>query len=238
MALAKPQTPKQASTQEHLDILDIHEDLVVLKNGGASLVLEATSVNFDLLSEKEQDSMIAAYASMLNSLSFPLQIVIRSRKLDISNYLRWVDEQSQGTASVANPYLREKIDSYKEFIVSLVQKGEVLDKRFYIVIPYYGAISLPKPGILDFLFGRKPKAPRVNKAQVAERARTDLEPKRDHVIKQLERLGIKAHQLTTPDLIELFYEVYNPEQARVQHIAGGAGNYTSTFVQPAVEGGQ
>jgi len=237
MAQAKPQAQKQASTQEHLDILDIQGDMVLLKSGGATVVLEATSVNFDLLSEREQDSMIAAYSSLLNSLSFVMQIVVRSRKLDITNYLNWVTERGQSTASQANPYLKDKIDSYKEFIVSLVQKGEVLDKRFYLAIPYISPVSIKTPGFLNSLLGRKPKtSPRVNKAAIMERARTDLEPKKDHIIKQLERLGIKSRQLTTPELIELFYEIYNPEQARVQHIAGGAGNYTSTFVEPAIGG--
>lgn len=235
MARAKPKTPKtQSTTQEHLDILDIQADLALLKNGCAALVLQTTSVNFDLLSEKEQDSMIAAYAALLNSLSFSIQILIRSRRLDLSNYLSWVDEQAQ-ISTQANPYLREKISSYKEFIVSLVQKGEVLDKRFYLVIPYFSGPSIPKLSLFDSLLGKKTKAPRVNKAAVLEKAKTDLEPKRDHIIKQLERLGIKSRQLTTSELIELFYEIYNPEQARVQHIAGGAGNYTSPLVEPALK---
>ncbi|MEX1061881.1 MAG: hypothetical protein WEC39_02130 [Patescibacteria group bacterium] len=237
MAQARIQKPQSSSTQEHLDVLDIQGDLVLLKSGGAASVLEATSVNFDLLSEREQDAMIAAYATMLNSLSFPVQIIVRSRKLDISSYLKWVDEQGQGTATQANPYLRDKIASYKEFIVSLVQKGEVLDKRFYFIIPYFGRVALPtRPGVIDVLLGRKARGPRINKAYVLSQARTDLEPKQDHITKQLERLGIKARQLTTPELTELFYEIYNPEQARVQHIAGGAGNYTSPIIQPDLGG--
>ena len=236
MAQAKP-LKTQATTQEHLDILDIQEDLILLKNGNASLVLETTSVNFDLLSEREQDSMIGAYASMLNSLSFPVQILVRSRKLDLSSYLKWIDEQAAITTQ-ANPYLREKITSYKEFIASLVQKGEVLDKRFYIVIPHFEAISVSRPSFLDFLFGKKPQGPRINKAAILERAKVDLEPKRDHLLKQMERLGIKSRQLATPELIGMFYEIYNPEQARYQHIAGGAGNYTSVMIEPAVGGEQ
>ena len=240
MAQAKQKPPKtQATTQEHLDILDIQGDLILLKNGNASLVMETNSVNFDLLSEREQDSMIGAYASMLNSLSFPIQVIVRSRKLDLSNYLKWIDEQA-AVSTQANPYLREKISSYKEFIVSLVQKGEVLDKRFYVVIPHFEAVSVsvPRPSFLDFIFGRKPRGPQINKAAILERARVDLEPKRDHLLKQMERLGIKAHQLTTPELIGMFYEIYNPEQARVQHIAGGAGNYTSVMIEPAMGGEQ
>ena len=238
--MAQAKAPKtQSTTQDHLDILDIQGDLILLKNGNAALVLETTSVNFDLLSEREQDSMISAYASMLNSLSFPIQLVVRSRKLDLSNYLVWIDEQAR-TTTAANPYLKEKISSYKDFIVSLVQKGEVLDKRFYVVIPHFEgvSISISRPSFLDFLMGRKPKAPRINKAAILDRAKTDLDPKRDHLVKQLDRLGIKAKQLTTPELIGIFYEIYNPEAARVQHIAGGAGNYTSVMVEPAMGGEQ
>lgn len=223
----------QSTTQEHLDILDIQGDLVLLKSGNAALVLETTSVNFDLLSEREQDSMISAYAAMLNSLSFPIQVLIRSRKLDLSNYLSWIDEQAHATTQ-ANPYLKEKISSYKNFIISLVQKGEVLDKRFYVIIPHIERASISSPSFLDFLLGRKPKELRINKAALLDRAKVDLAPKCDHLVRQLDRLGIKTKQLTTPELIGLFYEIYNPEAARVQHIAGGAGNYTSVMVEPAV----
>jgi len=224
---------KIASTQEHVAILDIEDNLVLLKQGGAVLVLQANAVNFDLLSEREQDAMIAAYSALLNSLSFSLQIVIRSRKMDISAYLAAINQQAQ---TQPNPYLREKILAYGEFVSSLVQKGEVLDKRFYLVIPYYelilGGTSLLDP--LRRLLGMKPKPRVVSKAGLLQRARIDLEPKRDHLIKQLNRLGIKARQLTTSELIELFYEIYNPEAARIQHLEGGVSQYTTALVEPAV----
>ena len=224
---------KVASTQEHLDILDVQDDLILLKLGGAALVIQANAVNFDLLSEKEQDAMIAAYSALLNSLSFPIQIVIRSRKLDISTYLTTIDRQAQGQP---NPYLRERVLAYKEFVSGLVQKGEVLDKRFYLVIPYY-ELALGGASIFDLfrrLLGMKPKPRAVGKAGLLQRAKTDLEPKKDHLIKHLGRLGIKARQLTSPELIELFYEIYNPEQARIQHLEGGIAQYTTPLVEPAV----
>lgn len=222
-----------ASAQEHLDILDIQDDLVLLKSGGVALVLQANAVNFDLLSEKEQDAMIAAYSALLNSLSFPLQIIIRSRKVDISSYLTIVDRQAQRQP---NPYLRERILDYKEFVNGLVQQGEVLDKRFYLGIPYY-ELTVTAPSLFDSfrrLLGIKPKPKPISRAGLLQRAKTDLEPKRDHLVKQLNRLGIKAQQLTTPELIKLFYEIYNPEQARIQHLERGIGQYTSALVEPAV----
>jgi hypothetical protein len=220
-----------ASTQEQLDILDIQSDLILLKQGGAALVIQANAVNFDLLSEKEQDAMIAAYSGLLNSLSFHIQILIRSRKMDISAYVKHVDQVAQ---THPNPYLREQILSYKEFVQGLVQKGEVLDKRFYIVIPYYEFGGESSGGPMSALTGSKPKPRTVNKAALLQRAKTDLDPKQDHLIKQLNKLGIKSKQLTTPELIELFYEIYNPKQSKVQHLDEGISQYTTPLVEPNV----
>ncbi len=227
---------KIASTQEQLDILDIRDNLVLIKGGGAALVIQTNAVNFDLLSEKEQDAMIAAYATLLNSLSFPIQIVIRSRGLDISAYLRTIDQMSENQP---NPYLREKLSSYKEFINGLVQKGEVLDKRFYLIIPHY-ELTVSAPPLWDTIqrfLGMTPKPRAVDKAGLLQRAKTNLDPKRDHLIKQLSRLGIKARQLSTSELIELFYGIYNPEQAKVQHLGGGVEHYTTPMIQPAIQEG-
>src|SRR3989344_1118185 len=91
MAAKKP----TASTQQHLDIEDIRDDIVILKNGNAVVVLETNAVNFDLLSEREQDAMIFAYAALLNSLTYPIQVLVRTRRMDISNYLQTLAEAQQ-----------------------------------------------------------------------------------------------------------------------------------------------
>src|SRR5581483_2740349 len=126
MAANKP----TASTQQHLDIEDIRDNLVILKNGNAVAILQTTAVNFDLLSEREQDSMIIAYAALLNSLTYPIQVLVRSKRMDISNYLRLLEEARNSTP---NPALENQIVLYEKFIRDLVSRNEVLDKRFYIV---------------------------------------------------------------------------------------------------------
>jgi len=216
------------STQDHLDIDDIRDDLAVLKNGGAVAILQTNAVNFDLLSEAEQDAMIFAYASLLNSLTFPIQIIIRSKRMDISNYLKLLEAAK---ATTRNERLAEQIELYDKFIRDLVSKNQVLDKRFYIVVPYFaGGISQIKP---PSLFPKKSFV--ANKWQTLEKAKVNLAPKIAHIMKQLNRIGIKAKQLTTEELVELFYDLYNPEVAREQRAALSTQEYTTPIVEPALQ---
>ncbi len=220
-----------ASTQQHLDIYDINQGLILLKNGGARLVLSCTAVNFNLLSEIEQDAIIACYSALLNSLSFPIQVVIRSKKMDISFYLdrlRAVEEEQ------TNKFLKRRIASYRNYVEQLISKNEVLDKSFYVVIPYQEAILTASENPLKKLFSRQEKGI-LNKSVVLKKASVQLEPKKEHLIKQFSKIGIKAKQLKTQELIELFYDIYNPDLSRQQHLRG-AEEYTVPLVRPAVEG--
>lgn len=219
-----------SSTQQHLDIYDIDQGLIILKNGGARLVLSCTAVNFDLLSEVEQDAIIAAYSGLLNSLSFPIQVIVRSKKMDISFYL---DQLKAVEKEQTNRFLKRRIASYRSYVEQLISKGEVLDKSFYVIIPYQEMLLTSPENPLKKLFsGRKKVA--FNKSAVLKKAKIQLEPKKEHLIKQFNKIGIKAKQLNTQELIELFYDIYNPDLARQQHLRG-AEEYTAPLVRPAVE---
>ena len=118
------------TTQKHLSISDIANDILLLKNGGGALVLQVSAVNFGLLSDREQVAIIGSFAQMLNSLSFSIQIVIHSERLNLSSYLEVLDKAQKAQA---NPLLSQMITEYKQFIQSTVKENEVLDKKFYIV---------------------------------------------------------------------------------------------------------
>lgn len=199
--------PIKGSTQEHLPIEDIRESLVILKDGSCCLVLEASAINFELLSEKEQAAMIFAYAALLNSLSFPIQILIRSQRKNISAYLRLLDEQEK---KLDKPLMKKQLAKYKEFVQETIKKNEVLDKKFYVVIPF----SILELGVVKSAASlvKKSKALPFPKDYILERAKTNLEPKKDHLMKQFNRLGIKTKQLTAKELINLFFTIYNPGQ--------------------------
>ncbi len=225
MAAKKP-TP---STQEHLDIEDIRDSIVILKNGNAIAVLQTSAVNFDLLSEREQDAMIFAYAALLNSLTYPIQILVRSKKMDISNYLARLAEAQQKTT---NPQIANQINLYANFIQQLVAQNQILDKRFYIVIPFAGT-TLQQALTLPSLFAKK--GPVEDKWHILEKAKTNLGPKIDHLTKQVSRIGVKAHLLTTEELVEFYYDLYNPDVSLEQKAALNTTEYTTPIVEPALQ---
>src|SRR3989344_6194150 len=135
-------SPIRATTQEFLEIEDILDEIIILTNGSACLIVETTAVNFGLLSEEEQDALIYAYASFLNSLSFPLQIVILSKRMDISSYIEFLISE-EGKAP--NMTMKERVRNYREFILSTIKDNKVLEKKFYLVIPF----SVLEMGIKD-----------------------------------------------------------------------------------------
>jgi len=206
----------KATTQNHLDIDSIRDDLLILKDGGVRLLLSVTAVNFDLLSEREQDAAIDAYGSLLNSLSFPVQIVIKSKRMDISQYLHWLDLEKD---KQNNEKRVAEIIEYEKYIKQIIAKNDVLDKKFFMTIAYNSVSLKPKQSPVDWVLGRsaQPKI-LVSKKGLIKKALLELEPKRDHLIKQFARIGIKARQLRDQELVELFYTIYNYQIATQQKV--------------------
>ena len=199
----------KASTQEHLDIYSIKDHLVFLKDGGVALVLKTTAINFNLLSEEEQDATIYAYAGLLNSLSFSIQILIRSQRKNISDYLDLIDSRIQATPSQK---IKEQLLKYRQFVKSLVKENRVLEKKFYIIVPF----STVELGLTSSSFNplaKSPQKPPFDLDYIGEKASMALYPRRDHIIRQFARLGLRASQLTTPELVNLFYSIYNQSTA-------------------------
>lgn len=213
-------TSKLPSTQEHLDIEVIMDDLVILKDGTFALVMQTTAVNFDLLSEPEQDAKIMLFGQLLNSLNHSFQILIRTKTVNISNYIDYLRSFEKKQLSAG---LKKQIGIYTRFVQNLIIKNEVLDKSFYMVVPYrtFGPIKPPNP--LSQL-KQEDKKQFANAEKQIGQAKSYLFPKRDHIIKQLHRIGLQAHQLTSKELTELFYEIYNPVESKIDFIEEGEQN--------------
>lgn len=203
---AKARAKATASTQDHLEVQEIVDDLIITKAGSVAIVIQTNAVNFDLLSEYEQENKILAFAGLLNSLNFPIQIVIKTQRIDISNYLKYLRDQQKREMSDG---LREQLGIYTYFIENIIETNDVLDKKFYIAIPYNTGIGVSGAKLKQ---DKKTMEAAVNESldRKIEQGKIFLYPKRDHVLKQLGRMGLMGHQLTNDELITLFYEIYNP----------------------------
>jgi conjugal transfer ATP-binding protein TraC len=180
----------KTTTQKFIEILDIVDNIVLLASGNACSIIEVQATNFALLSQEEQDSRVLSYSSLLNSLSFPIQIFIRSKKIDISSYLKLLDlevEKSQ------NQLLKTQINSYKDFVQELVKVNIVLDKKFYIVLPYTGMESGINMSRENFFLSAKSK----------------LLTKAESLHSMLRRMNLSARTLDKDELTKLFHEIYN-----------------------------
>ncbi len=199
-----------SSTQEHLEIKEIIDDLVITKSGSAAMVIQTSAINFDLLAEYEQDSKITAFSRLLNSLNFHIQILIRTRRVDISNYVEYLVNQENSTMTEG---LKKQLHIYTKFIQNLIVQNDVLDKNFFIVIPFNPAGELPG---MSLLRSKKTKEQieenkQLKQEQLIEKAKIFLAPKRDHILKQLVGMGIMGHQLSNKELMSELYTIYNPE---------------------------
>jgi hypothetical protein len=212
----------KASTQEHLDIYTVVDHLAILKDGSVAMVMKTSAINFMLLSESEQDATIYAYASLLNSLSFPIQILIRSSRKDISSYLDLLDEKMAETQSQK---IKEQLVKYRAFIKDLVKENRVLEKHFYVVIPFSSLELGLKPQQLNPL-AKPPQKPPYQTDYILNKAKMVLYPRRDHLIRQFARVGLKTTQLSTTELLALYYQIYNPD-------AGDGQAFTLTEAEPA-----
>lgn len=195
--MKQPPAPVKSTTQNFLEIEDVKEDILLLKDKSAALVIEVSAVNFWLLSAEEQTSMIYAYAELLNSLSFPVQILIISKKMDISSYLDYLDNHIE---KQKQEIIKNRLISYKEFIKNIVKKNTVLEKRFFFVIPF-SPLEMGVSGA---------NTVSLKNEYVFMRAKTSLYPKRDHLLRLLAKIGLKGTVLQKQELVELFLNLYNP----------------------------
>lgn len=220
------------STQTHLRIGEIRDNTLVLRNGGVRAVLKTSSINFNLKSEQEQDSIIHAYQGFLNSLEFPIQILIKSKKLDIDDYIDQVEKLGE---KQENKLLQEQTNEYAQYIRRLVEYADIMEKEFYVIVPHNpGRVA----GINIFQSFFQRLAPKDTYGDVKKRHSEfnrvvkDLNQKINIVKSGLEGCGLKVEQLDTQQLIELFYSSYNPSICRSAKIKDLEGLSLKTDEEP------
>lgn len=212
--LAKPKAGPP--TQRFLDIAEIREDLVVLKDGTLRAVLMVSSLNFALKSEDEQQAIIQGYMQFLNGLEFPLQIVIQSRRMNVDGYLERLKKQEN---TISNELLKMQIRDYTSFVSELVEMGQIMQKQFFVIVPFDPLQDKQKSFVSKLTSAFMPASVVKLNAAVFNKRRDVLMQRVSTISGGLASMGLQTALLDTQGLIELYYSVYNPDVAESQKMA-------------------
>ena len=204
-----------SSTQSSLLISELRDGLIIMKDGSFRAVIACKSINYDLMSEPERDGVEYGYKGVLNSLEFPIQILVRSQRIDIAPYLERLANIRRNND---NMLLGVLMDDYINFIDQVSQEANIMDKSFFVVVPYYSSADLEKAStqsknIFSLFFGtREGEITRIDR-NTYDKAVTEINNRVQAVIGGLFNIGIHSVRLNTKELAELFYNFNNPDTA-------------------------
>jgi hypothetical protein len=207
------------STQNTLLISEIRDGIVIMNDGSFRSVVMLKSINFDLMSPQEREGVEYGYQGFLNSLYFPVQIFVRSQKVDIGPYIQKLDKIR---TEHDNMLLALLMEDYIGYMAALAEQTNIMDKKFYLVIPFFPSADAQKvvqasKGFLESIFGKKEQKVVINEPDL-EAAKTELRDRTQAVLSGLLQCGVQGLPLDTNELIELYYDVYNPDTATRQQL--------------------
>jgi type IV secretory pathway VirB4 component len=214
-----PRNPN--STQNTLQFEELRDNLVIMGDGSFRGIVAAQSINFDLMSEREREGIEQSYADFLNSLTFPVQIYIRSQRVDIGPYLTKLQKLRDAED---NMLLGVLMDDYLQFIEALSQEANIMDKSFFVVIPYAIGDESKKLGadsklkITELFTNKNAKVHVKVSANKYDQVKDEMTNRVNLVIEGLTQIGIRATRLKTKELGQLYYNIYNPDTALRQPI--------------------
>lgn len=229
---APPSNPN--STQNTLQIAEIRDGIMIMNDGSYRSVIMVKSINFDLMSQQEQEAVEFSYQGFLNSLYFPVQIFIRSQKVDLQPY---IDKLDKIRSEHDNMLLALLMEDYISYIDQLGQQTNIMDKKFYIVVPYFPHVDVQKAlsqsknffsGVFS-LFNSKDQHVVINEEEL-EKAKTELRNRVQAVLSGLVQCGVQGLPLDTQELIELMYDTYNPDTATRQQLKNFSGNLDADVI--------
>jgi len=238
-APTKPAPKNPNSTQSTLQLSELRDGMVIMLDGSFRAVIACKSINFDLMSDREREGIEYSYQNFLNSLTFPVQILVRSQRVDIGPY---IEKLATIRRTQDNMLLGVLMDDYIGFMDALAQDANIMEKSFYIVVPYFplgDAANLVDQGKGFFgkLFARPTNG--VTKIDTAayQKAKDEIKNRIDVVVSGMFQIGVQSVQLDTKALGELYYNFYNPDTS-VNQPLGNFDNVATTFVKKAPAPGQ
>ena len=232
-AQAPPPPVNPNTTQNSLLFSELRDNMVIMNDGSFRAIIACKSINFDLMSSKEREGIEYSYQNFLNSLYFPVQILIRSQRVDIGPY---IERLTNIRRDQENMLLNVLTDDYIDFIDTLSQEANIMDKSFYVIIPFWphGDLAVLKrssKSLFSTIFGGQPKQRAIVVDHAAyEKAKDEIKNHVDSVMSGLFQLGVKCVQLNTKELGELYYNFYNPDTA-VREPLGNFESITAMYVR-------
>lgn len=196
----------KTTTQQFLEINQIKEGIIILKNKTLRTVLMISSLNFALKSDEEQSAIIYQFQNFLNSLDFSCQIIVQSRRLNVTGYL---DKLKELEKKQKNEFLKVQTASYREFVESLIKTGTIMTKNFFVVVPF---TLFEAQGVAPGKMPKKLKIPTLTEEEF-QRCKLQLWQRMEFVAIGLKRCGLQVIPLTTSELIELFWSLHHPKEA-------------------------
>jgi hypothetical protein len=219
-----------SAVQNFIPIAEIRQDTLVLKNGGIRAVLAVGSMNFSLKSEDEQQAIVNSYQSFLNTLMFPVQLVVRSTKLNVDGYITDLQERADKQKS---PLLKEQTLDYANFIERMIDVADIMQKRFYCVVPMNASGAEKQSFFSKYMSWLSPgdsKEKALSRNREFEEMTIKLRDRVNIVKAGLENVGVTVDRMNTMQLIELFYQVYNPKTSQDQKLKGMTDFGTKGYV--------
>ena len=197
------------STKQIVEITDVRDNVIFLKNTSLRMIINVSSMNFELRSEEEQSAILGQFNQFLNSIDFPIQICVHSRKYNIANYIKYTEE---ATAGLQNELLKIQATEYSKFVKELLELSNIMTKHFYVVLPFYVYETPSKTGFLESLKGMFGSARTVQqiKPEQLETYRTQLMQRSELILDGLIGIGLKARLMEGQELNNLYYSLYNP----------------------------
>lgn len=198
-------------TKNLVEVADIRENILILKNGSLRAVMEVTAINFELRSEEEQNAILQNFQNFLNAIDFPVQIVINSRKFNIDDYLKTIEAATQ---PLTNELLKLQAAEYVKFVRELSELAHIMSKKFFIVIPFYVAAISSGKGVMSSL-GSIFKSSKGGAAKMSDEqflsAKNQILQRAELVFDGLVGMGMRTRLLNPDELLNLFYQTYNPD---------------------------
>lgn len=194
------------NSQQFVPIQEIQDGTIILKDGSFRAILMASSVNLGLKSAEEQEAVIMQFENFLNTLDFPTQIVVQSRKRNIKPYISKLEEQLKNQTE---PLLKIQTREYIEFIKSFMEINDIMTKHFFVVVPYDNiSASVASGGLISKLISSK--TAEKTQQEDFQKMKSQLDQRISIVQEGLKRTGVRTILLKTPQVVELFFKTFNP----------------------------